>query len=414
MLTGRKYRAYLEQNQAEYAETIGGACRSVWNTGLEQRRGYRRRGAWINYREQARELAEAKREHTWLKLVPGHCLQQTLMDLDKACRTHGTWKVNWRGKGGKHFWSPAFRFPEGNKIRVERIGRKWGRAKLPKIGWVKFRWSRPLGGAVRSATLKRDGRHWYLSFLVETGKPEPTVSLARGRVGIDRGVAVAVATSDGRFFDREFLTPGERQRLLRLERQRNRCQQRSKRREAVKAKIRVIRRRERDRRAAFHAQTAAAVVHGNGLVVLEALNARGMTASAKGTVAEPGTNVAQKAGLNRAILDKGWHSLELAVRNVARRMGVTVRTVNPAYTSQTCPACEMVDADSRESQAKFVCTACGRREHADTVGAKNTLARGHSGHRAWRPRGCPVREASTSVNPQGINAPAVEVGIPRL
>ncbi len=416
MLTGRKYRACLDDEQAEYAETIGGACRSVWNTGLEQRREYRRRGAYITYREQAKELAEAKSEHPWLKTVPGHCLQQTLMDLDKACRTVGTWNVNWRGKAGKYFWSPAFRFPEGGKIRVERIGRKWGRARLPKIGWVRFRWSRPLGGAVRSATLKRDGRHWYLSFLVETGETEKTVNLERGRVGIDRGVVWAVATSDGRFFDREFLTPGERQRLLRLERRRNRCVKGSERREAVKAKIRVIRRRERDRRADFCAQTAAAVVPDNALVVVEKLNIQNMTKSAKGTAQEPGRNVAQKSGLNRKILDKGWYAFEQAVRNVARRTGTAVKTVNPAYTSLTCPNpdCGHVHTDNRESQAKFVCTACGHREHADTVGAKNVLARGHSGHRAWRPRGYPVREAPTSVNPQGINAPAHRVGIPQL
>ncbi|XVQ16000.1 RNA-guided endonuclease InsQ/TnpB family protein [Spirillospora sp. CA-255316] len=217
-----------------------------------------------------------------------------------------------RGRG-RSFWSPSFRFPEGNKIRVERIGRKWGRARFPKIGWVRFRWSRSLRGAIRSATFKRDGKHWYLSFLVETGEPEQTVSLQRGRVGIDRGVATAVATSDGRFFDREFLTPGERQRLLRLERQRDRCVKGSKRREVVKAKIQTIRRRERDRRADFCGQTAAMVVPGNGLVVLEKLSIKGMTATARGSLGQPGTNVAAKAGLNRAILDKGWHALERAV-----------------------------------------------------------------------------------------------------
>lgn len=48
-------------------------------------------------------------------------------------------------------------------------------------------------------------------------------------------------------------------------------------------------------------------------------------------MAAPGTGIRQKAGLNRAILDKGWHSFELAVRNRARHTGTTVRTVNPAY-----------------------------------------------------------------------------------
>ncbi|WP_165693105.1 helix-turn-helix domain-containing protein, partial [Mycobacteroides abscessus] len=84
MLTGRRFRVEFTGEQAEFAEQIGAACRAVWNTGLEQRREYRRRGAWMNYGPQAKELAEAKAEHPWLKDVPGHCLQQTLMDLDRA------------------------------------------------------------------------------------------------------------------------------------------------------------------------------------------------------------------------------------------------------------------------------------------------------------------------------------------
>jgi putative transposase len=116
MLTGRRFRLEFTAEQTVFAEQTASVCREVWNTGLEQRREYRRRGAWISYRQQARELAEAKIEHLWLARVPGHCLQQTLMDLDKACRTHGTFTVRWRSS---RRWRPSFRFPEGNKIVVE-------------------------------------------------------------------------------------------------------------------------------------------------------------------------------------------------------------------------------------------------------------------------------------------------------
>ncbi|MEW1841537.1 helix-turn-helix domain-containing protein, partial [Nonomuraea angiospora] len=125
MLTGRKYRLDLAPGQAEFAERIGGVCRSVWNTALEQRRTYRRRDAWIGYHEQARQLAEAKQEFAWLSQVPGHCLQQTLLDLDQACSRHGTWKVRWKSKARTR---PSFRFPEGAKIAIERLNRRWARA----------------------------------------------------------------------------------------------------------------------------------------------------------------------------------------------------------------------------------------------------------------------------------------------
>jgi putative transposase len=125
--------------QQVFAEQIGAVCRVVWNTALEQRRIYRRRGAWMNYQPQAKELAEAKAEHPWLGQVPGHCLQQTLMDLDRACREHGTFGVRWRSARRS---APSFRFPEGSKMIVQRLNRSHARVKLPKLGWVKFRLSR--------------------------------------------------------------------------------------------------------------------------------------------------------------------------------------------------------------------------------------------------------------------------------
>ena len=105
-------------------------------------------------------MAEAKAEHPWLAQVPAHCLQQTLMDLEKACRTHGTFRVRWRS--GRR-WAPSFRFPEGNKMVVEMLNRQHARVKLPKLGWVRFRMSRPLDAVViRSATVAREGRRWFV------------------------------------------------------------------------------------------------------------------------------------------------------------------------------------------------------------------------------------------------------------
>src|SRR3981189_2343815 len=124
---------------------------------MEQRRDYRGRGVWMNYVAQAGELADAKTEHEWLKAAPSHVLQQTLMDLDRACREQGTFKARW--PSGRR-WHPSFRFPAGKQITVERLGRRWGGAKLPKLGWVRFRWSRAPGGPVRAGTGCARGGAW--------------------------------------------------------------------------------------------------------------------------------------------------------------------------------------------------------------------------------------------------------------
>ncbi len=375
MLAGRKYRLSLTAKQAEMAEEFGNICRSVWNIALEQRREYRRRGAWMNYVPQAAELADAKREHAWLRAAPSHVLQQTLKDLDKACRTHGTFKVRWRSKDR---WKPSFRFPAGNLITVERLNRKWGRAKLPKLGWAIFRWTRPPGGEIRSATVSRKAGRWYVSFLVEDGVLTPEHHVGTP-VGIDRGVKVAAVTSTGKFYDRGFATAGEKTRYRRLQQRLGRARRGSANRRKTIAAMNRIMGRVADRRADFTAWIANRLTARHCVVVLEDLRTKNMTASAKGTKAEPGRNVRQKAGLNRAILDKGWHLMELAIRNAARSTGTEVVLVNPAYTSQRCNRCGHVDAKNRESQAVFVCTACGHRDHADLNAAKNILsAAGHA------------------------------------
>ena len=376
MLMGRRFRLEFTADQVEYAERIGSVCRAVWNTGLEQRRVYRSRGAWMNYREQAGELVEAKAEYPWLSEVPGHCLQQTLMDLDRACRKHGTFKVRWRS--GRR-WVPAFRFPEGNKMVVERLNRRHARVKLPKLGWVKFRMSRKLDGeTIRSATVCRDGRHWFVSFLVDDAKATPAQHRQPGSaVGVDRGVVVAVATSDGELRDREFLTQGERRRALRLQRTLSRCANRSRNRAKTRVALAEIRGRERRRRQDFCAQTAHKLTTANAVVVIEDLKTRNMTRTAKGTLAAPGRNVKAKSGLNRAILAKGWHQFALALTSSARYTGTTVVRVPAAYTSQRCSSCGQVDPKSRESQAVFRCTTCRCGPvHADVNAARNILAAG--------------------------------------
>lgn len=375
MLTGRRYLLAPTDEQANLAERVGSICRAVWNTALEQRREFRRRGAYINYVEQARQMAEAKREPAcaWLAEAPSHTLQQTLRDLDRACNKHGTFKVHWRSKART---APTFRFPDPNHIAVRRVNRRWGEVRLPKFGMVRFRWSRPIGGTVRNATISLDGGRWYVSFCVEDGVTavEPNGGPA---VGVDRGVRVAVATSDGALLDFTLFTTGEAGRARRLQQQLSRQKGRnSARRARTRAKLAALHARGRRRRSDFNAQTAVRLVREHGLIAVEDLKIRNMTRSARGTADAPGVNVRQKAGLNRSIMAKGWGGLLLHLEHAARYHGATIVKVNPAHTSQTCHACKHIASDSRESQAVFRCVACGHEDNADVNAAKNIRERG--------------------------------------
>lgn len=374
MLTGRRYLLAFTPEQEAYAERVAGICRAVWNTALEQRQEYRRHGSFISYFEQSRQLTEAKKEPglEWLVEAPSHTLQMTLRDLDQACRKHGVFKVRWRSARKSR---PTFRFPDRNHMWVERLNRRWGQVRLPKFGMVRFRWTRSLGGQIRTATVLRESGRWYISFAIEDGLAEvkPT---GKPPVGVDRGVKVAVATSDGWMRDRSFLTRGEAKRLKRLQQQLTRCKKGSNRRSACKAKLATLHARIRARREDFCAWTANHLTRDHGLVAVEALKVSNMTASVKGNVGQPGQNVRAKAGLNKAILDKGWGNLLLRLEHKARYNGSQIVRVNPAFTSQTCAACGHVAAESRESQARFRCVACKHQDHADVNAAKNILAAG--------------------------------------
>ncbi len=107
------------------------------------------------------------------------------------------------------------------------------------------------------------------------------------------------------------------------------------------------------------------------LVILEDLKTKGMTASAKGMVKNPGRKVKQKAGLNSLILGTGWAILE----QFLRERGVVIK-VPPHYTSQTCSKCSYVNAKNRQRQSEFLCLECGHQANADTNASVNIRVSG--------------------------------------
>ena len=402
MKSGRRFRVELTEAQAGLAQQTAEVCRAVWNVGLEQRREYRRRGAWMNYNEQAHELVEAKQGQTWLNAAPSHCLQQTLRDLDQACRKHGTWKVRWRSA---RRWAPSFRFPEGAQMELHKLNRRKAQVKLPKLGWVKLRASRSLEGeTIRSATLSKEGERWFVSFLVEDGKTPPAGhAAADAAVGVDRGVVVAVATSAGDLLDQVFVTVAEKRRALALQRKLSHAAKHSANRNKTRQRYGQLRAREARRRQDFCVKVAGQLAQKNAVVVLENLSTKSMTQRAKpvADLNNPGrylpNGAAGKSGLNRAILSK----------------------VPAAFTSQRCSVCGQVDPKSRESQAVFRCTHCAHTGHADVNAAKNILAAGLAVI-ACRESVAPAGAAETlTQEPAGnrevlLLQPVRQVGIPRL
>ena len=108
------------------------------------------------------------------------------------------------------------------------------------------------------------------------------------------------------------------------------------------------------------------------MLALEDLHIGGLTASARGTAEEPGRNLAQKAGLNRSILDAGWGQFTSILVAKAESAGRRVVRVKPGYTSLDCHACGSRCA--RPRQDIVICPNCGEQD-ADRNGACNIATR---------------------------------------
>jgi len=302
--------------------------------------------------------------------------QQALRDFAKAMTAY----FDPHNLAGRPSWRKAGR-DEGFRI-VGRRGRQWdmrrlsrhvGEVRVPKAGWVRFRWSRAVPAGVKSyrVTMDRAGR-WHVAF---AAVPDPVPAPGNGQVvGIDRGVAVGAALSTGELLHIPGLTTRERTRLQRLERKLARARRGSNRRKRVRLTLARLRARETDRRKDWAEKASTDIARRFDMVRVEDLQIKNMTRSAKGTRENPGRNVRQKAGLNRGILRSGWG---LLVRRLEQKAPGRVEKIKPHFTSQRCSACGQVDGKSRESQAVFRCTACGFACNADVNAARN-IAAGHA------------------------------------
>ena len=123
-------------------------------------------------------------------------------------------------------------------------------------------------------------------------------------------------------------------------------------------------------------QHSTTISQNHAVIVVEDLKVSNMSKSAKGTVDEPGKKVAQKSGLNKAILDQGWGMFRTMLEYKQLWRGGMVIAVPPAYTSQRCAECGHVSPENRVVQALFSCVACGHTDHADVNAARNILAAG--------------------------------------
>lgn len=221
-------------------------------------------------------------------------------------------------------------------------------------------------GRIKTVTVSLEAYRYHAALLIEV-EAEP-VRYKRKPVGIDMGVSLVVADSDGNMvkaidFEHELV------KLRRYYQALSRKQKGSNNRRKAKQKLARQNLRIADMRKDFLHKLSSG--YSENQVIVEELKIRNMTRSAKGTPEKPGRNVKAKSGLNRSILKNGW-AMFFQMLDYKTGGNLLVR-VPPEYTSQTCNVCGHASKANRKSQSRFRCIACGHEENADVNAAKNIL-----------------------------------------
>lgn len=248
------------------------------------------------------------------------------------------------------------------------------------------------GAKIRSYTVSRNADRWYVSFLVKFSEPIRRSATKRARaagaVGVDLGVKYLASLSDSeapqRFPNLKFAeglpslenprwSEASSRRLHKLQRALARSQKGSNRRSRLVKQIARLHHMTALRRESNLHQLTKKLSTGYTLVGLEDLNVSGMTASARGTVENPGKNVAQKSGLNRVVLDAAFGVFRYQLEYKTAWYGSTLEKIDRYFaSSQTCSEC------GRKAKTKltlrdrvFDCAYCGNMMDRDFNAAVN-------------------------------------------
>jgi putative transposase len=354
----------------------------LYNAALEERRG-----AWswsqrsVSYFDQCRTLTSLREVRPDVLAGGVVVCRGTLRRLDWAFAAFYR-----RCQAGDRPGYPRFRSRQRwDSLQWEdrsgwRLDVSTRRLHLKGIGALKVRLYRPIRGTPKAITVKREGQRWWLSIRCVDVPAEPLPPTGR-QIGIDVGVTVLVATSNGDLISNDRHGPRSAERLARAQRALATKHRGSKHRRCAAERVAAAHRHIRNRRTDALHKLSRCLVNEYDLIVHEELSVSNLVRRPKprsdGAGGYEPNGAAAKTGLNRSIHDAGWGTLLAMIAYKAESAGRTVIAVDPRDTSRTCAQCGHVSAGNRRGTV-FKCQACGHRAHADTNAAINILGAGRA------------------------------------
>lgn len=314
----------------------------------------------------------------WLDDAFTDCLQQRQRDFVKALD-------DWlKGNRGFPVWRTrklahhsTMRFPAPKK----QISIQNKHIKLPNgLGLVRYRNSQPVIGELRNATVSLNAvGEWHISIMCLVDIELPA-NVQGEMTGIDMGIAKNMTLStdccgNEGVFEGVHSFRAYQDKLAIEQRKLSRKVLGSESWKKQKLKVSKLHQRIANIRNDYQQKATSEISKNHAMVICEALKVANMSKSAKGDSENHGKNVAAKSGLNKSILDQGWHELRRQLEYKMRWKGGIYGEVNPRNTSRECACCGHIEKDNRKTQAEFICQSCGHSDNADKNAAKVILNR---------------------------------------
>jgi putative transposase len=383
------YRYKVAPTRAQHA-TLDRLCelqRQLYNAALQERcEAWKKNGLSITKLDQFKSLTQIRSFDETYAAVPVAMSRWSIARIDDAfkgffSRVKRGDKAGFPRFKGRSRWR-SFGFAEWSGIRL-----KGGRLLFAGLaGGLKTRLHRPIPdrSSIKSCTFSKQGRHWFIAMQVDVAVAESHAN-PDTVVGLDVGIEHLVTTSDGLHIPNH-RPRSRRERELRIaQRALARCRRGSKRRRKVRERLALIQRRIANARSTYLHQVSAKLARDYAFIAVEKLQMKNMTGSARGIADDPGTNVRQKAGLNKALLDAAPATLILYTSYKAERAGGEMVKENAAFSSQDCSSCgERVPKPLSERTHRC---KCGLVLHRDHNAAINILNRALKAHGRARPPG---------------------------
>ncbi|MGM0770138.1 MAG: IS200/IS605 family element RNA-guided endonuclease TnpB [Halobacteriota archaeon] len=358
MLKAYKYRMYPTKEQQEIFFKHFGACRFIYNWGLEQKiKTYEQDGKSISRFDLNKGITILKRgDYEWLKEVNAQSLQGATLNLDNAFT-----KFFREKKGFPKFKSrknpvQAFNVPQNYKIDIEN-----NRAFLPKIGNVKTILHRNIGkGDLKTATVSRTSTgKFYISILVDDGLefPKKAEIFVNDTVGVDVGIKNFAITSKGEKIDNPRHLKNSMKRLKVLSKRLSRKQKGSSNGDKARHQIAKLHEKISNQRHDFQHKVSTKLVSENQAIAVETLNVFGML---------------KNHHLAQHIADASWSSFVEKLEYKAEWYGKTILRIGQFKPStKICNVCGHHNGKLTLADRQWVCPECTTTHDRDINAAIN-------------------------------------------